>query len=162
MKNITHMLGGVFIATLALWGPGITLASAVVVAGVDIPRADVIQGLSGDPELQAEVGNLMDRLEEGDPEAEKEIGDFIETIQNEEAAPAEEGEGTPAEGEGTLVEGEGTLEGEGVTTEATETQEVQAPEESSAADTVAEENSDKTITWSDGTVHPADEPEPGS
>jgi len=181
MKNITGMLGGIFIATLALWGPGITLASAVAIGGVEIDKAMVLEALKDDPELQVEAGNLVDRLEAGDEGAKAEIDGFVGQIQQEGAAPAEggaapaEGGAAPAEGGAAPAEGGGTLGGEGVTAtervEATvapespvEAPEVQAPQPeivSSTADIVAENNAAASITWCDGTVHPADEPDPG-
>ena len=167
MKNITGMLGGIFIATLALWGPGITLASAVAIGGVEIDKAMVLEALKDDPELQVEAGNLVDRLEAGDEGAKAEIDGFVGQIQQEGAAPAEGG-AAPAEGGGTLG-GEGVTATERV--EATvapespvEAPEVQAPQPeivSSTADIVAENNAAASITWCDGTVHPADEPDPG-
>ncbi len=174
MKNITGMLGGIFIATLALWGPGITLASAVAIGGVEIDKAMVLEALKDDPELQVEAGNLVDRLEAGDEGAKAEIDGFVGQIQQEGAAPAEGG-AAPAEGGAAPAEGGGTLGGEGVTAtervEATvapespvEAPEVQAPQPeivSSTADIVAENNAAASITWCDGTVHPADEPDPG-
>ncbi len=160
MKNISVMLGGVFIATLAFWGPGITLASAVVVAGVEIDRTAVLQELKNDPELQAEVGDLMGRLGAGGEGAKAEVEGVVEQIQQEVAAPAER-EGAPVGGEGVTTE---AVEAPEAVTEAPAVEAPEAPQSeipSSAADAVAEENTDKTITWCDGTVHPSDELDPG-